>query len=311
MKKILLPISILINAALLLIIILLIPSLNTKKDFISSTDKPENYPYLSKRIFVEEQNDILINFVPLRTAMNKYILKQPEKIGVYFEYLPSGNSIGINDKTELRLASLIKIPVVMATYRQIELGKINENTILTVTENDLNEGFGVLWKKGAGTKITVEEAIRLSLIESDNTAANTLNSHLPQGAIDGVFDTLDIPKDTKNNLPVISPKNYSSILRSLYLSSFLTRDNSNEILEILTETNFNDKIATIVDEDVKVSHKIGVYESEGVYSDCGIIYAPNRPYILCIMVNSTEDKAKQHMQYISRMIYGYLTKVSK
>lgn len=311
MKKLLLSISIFINAVLLLIIILLLPSLSIEKNSISSGDNSEDYPFLSKRIFVEEQNDILINFVPLRTAMNNYILKQNEQIGTYFEYLPSGNSIGINDKIELRLASLIKIPVVMAIYKQIELGKTKKNTLLTINENDIDKGFGVLWKKGAGTKLTVEEAIRLSLIESDNTAANTLNSHLPEGAIDAVFDTLDIPKDTKNNLPVISPKNYSSILRSLYLSSYLNRDNSNQILEILTETNFNDKIAALDNKNVKVSHKIGVYQSEGVYSDCGIIYLPNRPYILCVMVNSTEDKAKQHMEYISRMIYGYLTKVSK
>src|SRR3989338_7046252 len=66
------------------------------------------YTYLSKRIFAEKQNDILVHFVPLRAAISEYISKQKDEIGLYFEYLPSGTSIGINDRMAVRFASLIK-----------------------------------------------------------------------------------------------------------------------------------------------------------------------------------------------------------
>lgn len=276
--------------------------------------KSNTYQFLSKRIFSEDQNDIIINFVPLRTALREYLKEQKEEIGVYFEYLPSGTSIGVNDQMEVRFASLIKLPVIMAVYKQIEQGALKKDTVLTISEENIHQGFGELWKKGAGTKITVEEAIMLALIDSDNTALRVLVSSLPQGAIEHVFENLDITIDTGQGYPIISPKNYSSILRSLYLSSYLEFNHSNEILNILTKTNFNDKLPAGVNPEVKVAHKIGTFEigeGESVFSDCGIIYVPNRPYALCIMVTSDEDASRTHMVHISKMVYGYIQRVSR
>lgn len=297
----------------LLFAVAFVSLLNQQKDGEKNvSDTASSYSFLSKRIFAENQNDILINFIPLRTAMREYVGKQNGDLGVYFEYLPSGISIGVNDKLEVRLASLIKIPVVMAVYKQIEEGKLKKDQVLTVGENDINKLFGDLWKRGAGSQIAVEEAVKLSLVDSDNTATRTLVSALPQGAIDDVFDSLDIPKDKAGDLPVISPKNYSSILRALYLASYLTKQNSNEIFEILTGTKFNDKLPAGIPENVKVAHKIGIFDqkdAEKVFSDCGIFYVPNRPYLLCIMNKSSEDEARERMQHLSKMVYGYIMSV--
>lgn len=272
--------------------------------------KYDEFPFLSKRIFAQNQNDILINFIPLRHELRKYVENAKNQLGVYFEYLPSGTSIGVNDNMEVRLASLIKIPIVMAIYKQIESGNISKDTMLTISESSINKEFGDLWKKGVGYKITVEDAINLSLIKSDNTAARVLVSALPDGAIDNVFDSLDIPKDKNQNLPIISPKNYSSILRSLYLSSYLTKDHSNEILEILSKTNFTDRLAAGVPANTKISHKIGVYDTDNIFSDCGIIYPKGRPYLVCVMVKADESTAIQQIELISKMIYGYVIAVN-
>ena len=272
----------------------------------------QNYSYLSKRIFAEDQNDLLINFINLRTPLRQYVGSQKDKIGVYFEYLPSGTSIGVNDQLEVPIVSLVKVPIIMAVYEQIEKGFIKKDQVLTIKEENIDKKFGTLWKKGEGTKITVEKAIRLSLIESDNTASSLLLSLVP-GSIDRVFDSLDIPKETENKYHVISPKNYSSIFRSLYLSSYLSRQSSNEILDILTQTIFNDKIAAGVPQEIRTAHKIGVLNSADslvtIYSDCGIVYVPRRPYALCIFVEGDEEKAREYMQFISKMAYSYMIAV--
>lgn len=296
----------------LLFIAAFVSVLNQQKDQEKNNVDSTLYPFLSKRIFAENQNDILINFIPLRQALREYVDKQKGRIGVYFEYLPSGTSIGVNDKMEVRLASLIKIPVIMAVYKQIEAGKLKKDQVLTIGESDINKLFGDLWKRGAGAKVTVEELVKLSLIDSDNTATRTLVSSLPRGAIDDVFDSLDIPKDKAGNLPIISPKNYSSILRALYLSSYLKKQDSNEILEVLTTTQFNDKLPAGVPENVKIAHKIGIFDQqdvEKIFSDCGIVYSLQRPYILCIMTKSSEDKAREYMQHLSKIVYGYVVAV--
>ena len=271
------------------------------------------YPYLSKRIFTENQNDILINFTPLRQAMRDYVSKQNGNIGVYFEYLPSGTSVGVNDQLEVKIASLVKIPVIMAAYKAAEDGKLDLNKTMTIDQNDLDKSFGDLWKRGAGAQVTVNEAINLMLTKSDNTATRVLTDELPEFAIENVFDSLDLPKERQEGFAVISPKSYTSILRSLYLSSYIQRGHSNSILNALTKTDFTDKLPAGVPSEVPVAHKIGVYDQDSehpVYSDCGVIYVPSRPYSLCIMTKDlNENTSRQHMQMLSKMVYGYVAQV--
>lgn len=279
-------------------------------------DASSQYPFLSKRLFIENQNDILINFVPLRQAMNDYIKKQDKgKISLYFEYLPSGISIGVNDQQEVKLASLVKLPIVMAVYKNIEDGSLPNNKELVIGPEDIDKNFGTMWQKGAGAKITVNEAIDATLIDSDNTATRVLTHAIKEGSIDDVFDSLDIPKVHEPGFSTITPKNYTSIFRSLYLSSYLTREHSSEILDTLTKTKFNDKIPSGVPENIKVAHKIGVFDEDKtslpVYSDCGIFYVPNRPYSLCITTTGMDEQtARQNMQVLSKMAYGYIEKVN-
>lgn len=277
----------------------------------NSQPNSDKYSYLSKRIFAESQNDILINFVPLRFAVRDYINNQKIPIGYYFEYLPSGTSIGVNDQMEVRIASLIKVPVVMATYKEIEHGNLNKNEELTLGKDDINNDFGSLWQRGEGAKITVGEAIDLALKQSDNTAARVLNSNLPEGAVDQVYDSLDIPKNFKDDYPIISPKNYTSILRSLYLSSYLTRDSSNEILDKLTKTDFLSMLPAGVGAGIKVAHKMGTYDTQETFSDCGIVYVPERPYAICVMVKGGESEAVEHIRLLSKMAFEYVSKVSR
>ena len=279
----------------------------------AGTKDSGKYPLLSKRIFIDNQNDILINFTPLRQAMRDYVNKQPNGIGIYFEYLPSGTSIGVNEQQEVRIASLVKIPIVMATYKAIEGGVLDPNKMLTVNKEDLDDSFGDLWRRGVGTKLSIDQTIDLMLIKSDNTASRVLTDELPQFAIEEIFNSLDLPTERKDGYAVITPKSYTSILRSLYLSSYLNREHSNNILGILSRTDFSDKLPAGVPKDIKVAHKIGVFDQDKqhpVFSDCGIIYAPNRPYSLCIMTkDADENTSREQIKLLSKMVYGYIAQV--
>jgi len=278
---------------------------------------PADFPYLASRIFYDNSKDRLINFVPLRIKLLNYIKDTNKEIGIYFEYLPSGVSIGINEKNGFYLASLLKTPLVMAVYRQVENGKVDLNKELTVEQKHIDSGYGNLWEKGVGTKLTVKKAIDLALMESDNTAYLLLYYLLEPKAKDlfsDIFDNLNIPREKYNTLPIVTPKNYSSILRSLYFSSYLSLESSNKILTDLTNTKFNDQIIAGVPSNIRVSHKIGVYENESgasIYSDCGIVYEPRRPYIVCIMTKDlTNQEANLRIKNLSSMIYNYVSSVN-
>ncbi len=275
------------------------------------------YPLLSPRIFAQDRNDTIINFTDLRSELRSFVSAQKDiRAGVYFEYLPSGVSIGVNEKENFISASLIKVPFIMGIYKLIETGALTEDTMITLKPEDLDPNFGTLWKRGAGATLTVHEAIRLSLQESDNTAAVALDHLSAADPIRKVYDALDIPIDWEADQPVVSPKNYSSIFRCLYLSCFLDYAGSEKILTLLTQSIFHDGIPAGVPKDIPVAHKIGMYDSpdsaKRVRLDCGIVYAPKRPYILCILGET--EHGKEHLiadfaRQVSGQVYRYVTDI--
>lgn len=284
--------------------------------------RSRQYPYLSKRLFAENPNNIVLNFTSLRQKLNEYVKTTPVRTGVYFEYLPTGTSIGVNEKEVFFTASLIKLPVVMRTYYLVNEGKINADQTVTLEETEIDKGFGDLWKRGAGTKIAVKDLLKAVLHSSDNTAYRALSDLIDnfnsqtndKRSLLDVYNYLDIANDETGGNAGITPKNFSSILRSLYLSAYLPYHYSNEILENMTQSNFNHWLSEPIPDEIKIAHKFGLYSAEpheyAVHSDCGIVYHPKRPYMLCVMVNTfDETTAQKIIREISGMTYDYIRKV--
>lgn len=271
----------------------------------TTTEVKKEYSMLAKRIFVDNPTDILVNFIPLRKKLHQIVQPWGETFSFYFEYLPTGTSIGVNEKTEFEIASLVKIPTALAYYRKEERAGLGfGDKIVTIEEKHLDKGYGDLWEKGAGFQISIDDAMHRMLALSDNTAANVIADTIPQEDFTSVFDGLDITMNDKAGVLVISTKGYASILKALYFAGIVSKENSQKILDILTKTPFNDKLRAGVPENILVSHKIGIYGD--IFQDCGIIYEPNRPYLLCMYSHSTEKVAAERMRNISTEVYSFV-----
>jgi beta-lactamase class A len=90
---------------------------------------------------------------------------------------------------------------------------------------------------------------------------------------------------------------------------FPSKENSEEILKILSRSTYNDGIRKNIPDSVTIAHKMGVRAEYQLLSDCGIIYVPKRPYYLCVMINDKDvDHATTTLQKISTLIYTYISK---
>lgn len=278
-------------------------------------DLNKQYPFLAKRIFNENFSDIILNFLDLRTDLKSTVAPWGNSFSFYFEYLPTGTSIGVNEKDEFYAASLFKVPVVMAYYHQLEKQKSKEDPVLTIREQDIDKEFGNLWKKGVGYKIRMSEAIKLALRESDNTAIKLIVPKITEDDFRHVYEALDIDLVSDGNGARLTAKGYASILKALFFSSALTENYSQEILKHLSKTIFVDKLPAGVPQNIAVAHKIGVFnknkDQDEAFMDCGIVYVPNRRYILCMLSVSDEQTARERMANISRKIYNYVSSTEK
>lgn len=94
-------------------------------------DTSTRYPLLARRIQIDNPNEVTLRYTELRQKLTTYIGNDPElseNISLYFEYLPTGVAININEKNESIAASLMKLPVVMNLYKASENGQIDLDT---------------------------------------------------------------------------------------------------------------------------------------------------------------------------------------
>lgn len=277
----------------------------------SSDNTWAKYPLLSKRIFTDNPTDIIVNFVPLRKNLEAKFsgLPQGTKYSFYFEYLPSGTSIRIGDDNELVAASLIKVPLVMDLYRSAELGLTDLDKEVVIQQDELDSEYGELWKQGAGTKVPLRKLARLAVAESDNTASRAIFNHIKfmLKAEDQCLVQLDVDQKMKDGQAVITAKSYSSVLKSLYFASCVNKASSNEILSYLTQSNEVDRLTKNLPSNIKVAHKNGVYNQTWSESDCGIVYADKRPYVVCMMIGLPINQADAFMADVSKEIYDFVS----
>src|SRR5690606_35330776 len=98
----------------------------TSPDSKWNPNVPKKYPFLARRVQSGSSiiNNYHINFAPMRQDLQTYIDGMGdygENVSVYFEYLPSGVSLSINENNKSIAASLMKVPVVMALYKKAEM----------------------------------------------------------------------------------------------------------------------------------------------------------------------------------------------
>lgn len=278
------------------------------KTAAKDTETNTNYPLLSKRIFVNNPNDMILNFVPLRQSLEDKFDALTVQKSFYFEYLPTGTAIHIGQDNELIAASLIKVPLTMNLYRAAELGKVNLDAQVTITQSELDPGYGNLYQRGAGTQITLRQAAKLALSESDNTAAHVIFDNT-QGLLTSSQESLnqlDVQQNMENGQAVIDAMSYSSVFKSLFFSSYLQLKDSQELLGYLSNSDDDSRIAAQLPHNVTVARKIGVFNAQWSESDCGIVYVPERPYIFCAMVGMPEDQANTFIADVSKQVYDYV-----
>lgn len=270
------------------------------------------YPLLSRAILGDNTNDILINFVNLRMELNADFSQLPASVdrSFYFEYLPDGTDITEAGDDELVAASLIKVPLVMNLYRAAELHLINLNQTVTVTKSELDDEYGDLYKKGAGYKLTLKTAAAMALERSDDTATHVIYDH-----VNGLLSpsqqslaSLDIPQNFADDQAVITARDYTSILKGLYYSAFLTMPDSETVLGYLTHSTENKRLTADIPKSVVVAHKNGVNNTNWAQSDCGIVYVPHRPYAICVMVGMPDKQADTFIAKVSKQVYDYVVR---
>lgn len=277
------------------------PLLNSEYD--SKEESAQQYPYLSN----------------IQNIVNTVLHNHPNIVtGVYFRDLTNSAWTGVREEDKFVPASLLKVPMIISYYKLLETEPTLFNENITFNGSNLNEvkNLGEPGNIQPGNAYTVKELLREMIVNSDNNALELLYE-FRKDALPTIFKDLDTPlPDNRTDIALsdyLSPQEDSKFFLVLYNASYLDRKSSEEVLHILSETNFKDGIVAGTPPNTLVSHKFGerVVQENGVptgqeFHDCGIIYYPGKPYFLCIM---TKGNNLQEQQAVARDISSEVFKV--
>jgi beta-lactamase class A len=241
-----------------------------------------------------------------------------EYISLYFRDLNNGPWLGINEKEVFSPASLLKVPVLMAFLREAEDEPSLLKKKIIVSDSDINKVIhqNIVFSNllSVGGEYNLLEVAESMIQKSDNTGVPILLRNTNSDYISNVFKSVGVPyQDTRTEV-VVRVKDYAGFFRVLFNASYLNREMSEKALEILTHSEYKNGIVFGVPENIKVAHKFGERSLDGETDniqlhDCGIVYYPGKPYIICVMTRGNDFQNQEKIiQELSSYIYNEVDK---
>ena len=125
----------------------------------------------------------------------KRVLAFHGEMGVYAKNLDTGATIAVAPDIRFPTASLIKVAVMAEVFRQMDAGKLDRKTTVTVRDADKAGDETIpLNMMHDGTVLTVSDLLKFMIAYSDNTATNLLVAKVGTANVDALLDSLGLKK---------------------------------------------------------------------------------------------------------------------
>ncbi|OGS20772.1 MAG: hypothetical protein A3J83_01680 [Elusimicrobia bacterium RIFOXYA2_FULL_40_6] len=262
------------------------------------------YTYIQKKIVYNDLNKEVME--------NVYSF--PGEVGLYIKDLKTGVVITYNENKPFASASLVKLPIMAATYQAIEDGNITLQEQLTLTRSLKAAGSGTLKMCRRGTKFCVSELLYHMITESDNTATNMISNKLGYGYINWVFKNklnMEVTRMDRGIMDLRMRKygveNYTTaremgdILEKIYNKQLISERASDEMLTILSQQKHKDRIRRFLPKNLNVANKTGLLRD--ICHDAGIVFTDKGDFIVCVLTSDFGPSYRVAKNLIGEVAY--------
>lgn len=302
----------------------------SKKIFSAEKEACENnYKFIDPYVACEiTEKDVPESFESLRSKIKEftdYSINggKATHVSVFLRDLDTKLWLGVNENENYSPASLLKLPILISYYKlsEVEPGILSKEYIYqgVTSTSDETQNIKPEVSLEKGKQYTTEELLYHMIAYSDNETLGPLSQFIGNDFLNKVFIDLGVYVPTGSGVATdfLSTKTYGAIFRTLYNSSYLNPQNSEKVLGLLTKTAFDQGLVAGLPAEITVAHKFGEREiddpdhssaAKALY-DCGIVYYPGRPYVLCVMTKGNDwQKLEEIIKNISRLSYEEFNK---
>jgi beta-lactamase class A len=250
----------------------------------------------------------------LQLRLSTAAMHAPGHVGIEVEDLATGMTSGINDTASLPAASIIKIPVMIEVFKQMEAGDLDLATVVHLESRDRDWGWGDLADARPGVGKTIKQLLWLMITRSDNTATNMLirkvgRTHINQTMYELGLHSTHLGDYIRSQSDAIryalrtSPHDMLTLLDGIARDKMIDEWSSREMLTILEGQTHNGLLPSPLPKDIKIAHKTGSLHD--TLNDVGIVYQEDEPYVIAVMTTQLPDLdlGRAFIHKVSRMAY--------
>jgi beta-lactamase class A len=302
-----------------LIFCVIMPGQNGVSITQSVRQNHSGYKLINPLLDCEGAEKSFVELLPFKQKTSDFVNKINDAdptvdfMAVYFRDLNNGPWFGINEETDFIPASLLKVPVMMTFFKEAETDPEILKKEYTYHAADktpsVQQEIPPAKRLEDGKSYSVEDLLYRMIAYSDNLAQYVLMDHVNVDTLKQVFSDFNLPLPNESKSPAqMNVKGYASFIRILFNGSYLGKAYSEKALEFLADSQFKDGLVAGVPSGMIVAHKFGEREFADQdlkqLHDCGIVYYPNHPYLLCVMsrgrdLGNMADKIAQ----VSKFVY--------
>jgi beta-lactamase class A len=221
--------------------------------------------------------------------------------------LNSDFKTGFNENVMYTAASVNKVAILAALYDLYRKGAVDPAQILTLQKDDIQDyGTGSIRYDPPGTTYSVKTLSMLMMRKSDNTAAYLLANYvITVPLIQEMLGQWGLTQtDMVNNLTTSA--DMAILFQKIYQGQIAGDSYTKEMLNLMQESDFEDRLPARLPKGTAVYHKIG--SETGFIHDVGIVNSGKNQWYIGVFTRDITDEpaAKDKIAEISKKVYDYM-----
>jgi beta-lactamase class A len=250
-------------------------------------------------------------------------------MGVAVMDLTDGRTLLLNPDAVFTQASSIKVAVLAELYHQQQQseqgagGKAKLADPYAVNGSDLVADSYIMAGLTPGvTRVTNRDLATFMVAVSDNSATNVLIDRVGMDNVNSLLNSLglshtrlqrkmmDVKAAQAGRENLSTPRDMMMLLASLYQGKVLDKALTDDFFKVLSTPKASD-IPRFIPDDVAIANKPG--ELAGVRNDVGIVFVPNRPFVIVVMTAylKHERDGNDAIARIAAAAYDYFDRVGR
>ena len=259
--------------------------------------------------------------------------------GIYAKNLETGEIISYNSTEVFPTASTIKLPILTEFYDQVGRGKLDPLATALLTDELKKGGSGILQYYSGSVPVRLEDAARLMIIVSDNTATNLVLDALGKthaerlAAVNDKMTALglkntrllnrlmgwstktDSPESIRYGVGMSTPEDMGLLLEQIVNRTAIDSAGCDQMLNVLGGQIYGEIIPRLLPvdaDDISIYHKTGSVTETRV--DVGYVKSAKARYVVALFADqfrdhswSNNNEATVALAKISRMIWNQFT----